>query len=62
MGPNDANLQWLCRRPGRCREGSIVKFLRHARTIAAAWTVSAMLALVGASVVLAGGGGTPWPK
>jgi hypothetical protein len=40
----------------------VVKNLRRARTIAAAWTVSALLALLSASVVLAGGGGTPWPK
>jgi hypothetical protein len=39
-----------------------VKNLRRARTIAAAWTISVLVALLSASVVLADGGPTIFPR
>lgn len=39
-----------------------MKTLRRVRTIAAAWTISILVALVSASVVFADGGGTIFPR
>jgi len=39
-----------------------VKSLRRVRTVAAAWTISMLVALMSASVVFAGGGGTIFPR
>lgn len=39
-----------------------MKTLRRARTIAAAWTISLLVALMSASIVSADGGGTIFPR
>lgn len=39
-----------------------MKNLRRARNIAAAWTISVLVALMSASVVFADGGGTIFPR
>jgi hypothetical protein len=49
--------------PAAPREGVlIVKSLRRVRTVAAAWTISVLVALLSASVALADGGPTIFPR